>query len=83
MYPWPIPDADYEMQIALDIAVDYLERTGQAYPFSETQRKCASAILKSWREGKRHRIRLANEAIKIVEKKPEPVDLGSFYPWAS
>jgi hypothetical protein len=83
MYPWPIADVDYEMQIALDIALDYLEHTGQAVPFSETQRICAHNILRSWREGTRHRIRLANDAIKAVEKRPESVDLGSFYPRAS
>ena len=30
MYPWPIDDFDYVMDQALDIAMDYLERTGQA-----------------------------------------------------
>ena len=29
MYPWPIGDFDDAMDEALDIAMDYLERTGQ------------------------------------------------------
>jgi hypothetical protein len=82
-YPWPIADADYEMQITLDIAVDYLERTGQVFPFSEIQQICARRILTSWREGKRHRIRLANDAINVIEKKQAPVELPSAYPRVS
>jgi hypothetical protein len=30
MYPWPIGDFDYAMDQALDIAMGYLDRTGQA-----------------------------------------------------
>jgi hypothetical protein len=31
-YSWPIQEVDRRMDEALDIALDYLERTGQAYP---------------------------------------------------
>jgi hypothetical protein len=62
-YPWPVTDADVVLDHALDIALDYLEFTGQAFPFSETQRICAIAILNSWRAGATHRIKLANDAI--------------------
>ena len=31
MYPWPIDGFDYGMDQALDIAMDYLERTGAPY----------------------------------------------------
>lgn len=79
MYPWPIPNADLRLQEALDIALDYLERTGQAYPFSETERACAYVILDAWRAGVRHPIRLANYGIVATGKrKPDPVP--SFYP---
>jgi hypothetical protein len=30
MYPWPIGDSDYATDEALDIAMNYLERTEQA-----------------------------------------------------
>jgi hypothetical protein len=33
MYPWPIGDFDNAMDVALDIAMNYLERTGQAENF--------------------------------------------------
>jgi hypothetical protein len=46
--------------------MDYLEGTGQAYPYSETQVKAAEAILVAWRAGARHRIRLANVGIVAV-----------------
>jgi hypothetical protein len=42
-YPWPITDP--VLQEALDIALDYLEFTGQATPFIPTQWLCANAIL--------------------------------------
>jgi hypothetical protein len=64
-YPWPVTDPI--LQEALDIALDYLESTGQAMPFIQTQWICANAILAAWNNGERHRIRLANCAIAAIE----------------
>jgi hypothetical protein len=72
MYPWPIDNFHYVMDQALDIAMDYLERTGQAVKFMEAQRVAATAIVTAWRMGVRHRLRLADIAIKAVERKTEP-----------
>jgi hypothetical protein len=72
MYPWPIADFDYKMDVALDIAMEYLEHTGQAVRFLETQRVAASAIVAAWKGGVRHRIKLADVAIKAAEQKPVP-----------
>ena len=69
MYPWPVGDFDYAMDEALDIAMDYLERTEQAVKFIEVQRVAAMAIVAAWKMGVRHRVRLANIAIKAVERK--------------
>jgi hypothetical protein len=72
------------MQIALDVALDYLERTGQAFPFSEALQTGALVILKSWQAGTRHRIRLANDAIKAIERKEKPPqEMPWFYPRVS
>ena len=60
------------MYQALDIAMDYLERTEQAVKFIEVQRVAATAIVTAWKMGVRHRLRLANIAIKTVERKAEP-----------
>ena len=68
MYPWPVEDTDGKLQSALDIAVDYLEFTRQAYPFSMVEKICASIILDAWKAGVRHRIRLANYAIVAIER---------------
>ena len=57
---------------ALDIAMDYLQRTEQAVKFIEVQRVAAMAIVAAWKMGVRHRVRLANIAIKAVERKTEP-----------
>ena len=73
MYPWPVGDFDYAMDEALDIAMDYLERTEQAVKFIEVQRVAAMAIVAAWKMGVRHRVRLANIAIKAVEQKTEPL----------
>jgi hypothetical protein len=67
MYPWPIGDFDYAMDEALDTAMNYLERSGQAEKFVEVQRVAAMAIATAWKMGERHRLRLAN--IKAVERK--------------
>ena len=72
MYPWPIGDFDYAMDEALDTAMNCLERSGQAEKFVEVQRVAAMAIVAAWKMGERHRLRLANIAIKAVERKTEP-----------
>jgi hypothetical protein len=84
-YPWPPDEQDPVLEEALDIALDYLEFTKQAFPFSETQRICAHTILSAWRDGTTHRIRLANEAIVAIEKKGtrDQGTLRSFYPMVS
>ena len=38
MYPWPVGDFDYAMDEALDIAMDYLERTEQAVKSDDQKR---------------------------------------------
>jgi hypothetical protein len=71
MYPWPTGDSDNAMDMALDTAMNYLERTGQAEKFTEVQRAAAMAIVAAWKAGVRHRIKLAHVAIKAVEPKAE------------
>ena len=80
-YPWPIEDVDVTLQDALDIALHYLEFTRQAYPFSEVERICADVIMRAWKAGTKHRIKLANYAIVAIERK-QPPPLTSFYPRA-
>jgi hypothetical protein len=73
MYPWPIGNFDYVMDDALDIALHYLDRTGQAVMFQEVQSTAANAIVTAWKRGVRHRIKLADIAIKTVERKAGPI----------
>jgi hypothetical protein len=70
---------------ALEIAMDYLQLTRQAYPYPETQVWAADAILAAWRSGVRHKIRLANYAIGAVESKKQlnGREILSFNPRAS
>jgi hypothetical protein len=85
LYPWPVRDATVTLDEALEIALDYLGFTELPFHYSETQRICADAILNSWRRGTRHRIRLANDAIKVIEKGQTPSQpaFESFYPRVS
>jgi hypothetical protein len=69
MYPWPLGEFDNVMDLALDIAMDYLDRTGQAKRFKQAQFTAAEAIAAAWQVGVRHRIKLANIAIRAVERK--------------
>jgi hypothetical protein len=71
MYPWPLAECHHTLNEALQIAMDYLQLTRQAYPYSETQVWAADAILAAWRSGARHKIRLANYAIGAVESKKQ------------
>jgi hypothetical protein len=67
MYPWSYGDFDNVMDDALNIAMDYLMRTGQAVDFRQTQDKAASAIASAWRSGVRNRLKLTNLAIRAIE----------------
>jgi hypothetical protein len=81
MYPWPLGEFDNVMDVALEIAMDYLDRTGQAVRFNETQSTAAMAIAVAWKVGVRHRIKLANIAIRAAEQKRqtmEPLVLGNY-----
>jgi hypothetical protein len=69
MYPWPIGDFDYAMDVALDTAMNYLERTGQAEKFVAVQHVAATAIVTAWKMGERRRLRLA---VTAVERKTQP-----------
>jgi hypothetical protein len=85
MYPWPLAECHHTLNEVLKIAVDYLQLTRQAYPYSETQVWAAEAILAAWRSGVRHKIRDANYAIGAVEGKNQlnGRELSSFNPRAS
>jgi hypothetical protein len=56
MYPWPTGDFDNVMDIALDIAMNYLDLTGQAEMYEEVRSTAAMAITAAWKIGVRHRI---------------------------
>jgi hypothetical protein len=77
MYPWPFGDFDFVMDEALDIAMDYLIKTGQAVNFRETQGTAANAIASAWRAGVRSRVRLSNLAIRSVEQQETLFRKGS------
>jgi hypothetical protein len=79
MYPGPLTDTDVALEQALDIALDYLEFTGQAEKFVDTQRIAADTILMAWRAGTRHRITLVNYAITAVETKRAVESTPSIY----
>src|SRR3981081_4508142 len=69
MYPWPFGEFDSVMDDALNIATDYLMRTGHAVKFQEAQEVAAQAIAVAWRSGVVHRCGLSNRAIRSVEQK--------------
>jgi hypothetical protein len=78
MYPWPVDDV---MNEALEIAMNYLSRTDQAGKFMAVQNVAVEAIISAWQGGVRHKIRLANCAIRVVETRvAEPAQVPSVYP---
>ncbi len=68
MYLWPIGDFDNAMDVALDTAMNYLEHTGQATKFPEVRRVAAMAIVAAWKTGEKNPVKLANLAIRAVER---------------
>jgi hypothetical protein len=84
-YSWPLTEPHITLTESLEIAMGYLEGTGQAYPYSETQKRAADAILMAWRVGARHKIRLANVGIAAVlhVNQLKLIEHQSFYPRVS
>jgi hypothetical protein len=76
MYPWPFGEFDSVMDDALNIAMDYLIRTGQAVEFRVAQETAAHAIAVAWRSGVRNRLRLINLAVRAVEQKEDLLKSG-------
>jgi hypothetical protein len=66
-FPFPVPETPV-LRDALNIAMRFLEGTGQAYPYSVTQRVCAEVIFNEWLTARRNRIWLANKAIAAIEQ---------------
>lgn len=67
-YNWPLPRPDPVLDEALDIALDYLEATGQARAEEYTKHLIAGSVLAAWLSGTRHKISLANEGIVAVQR---------------
>ena len=63
---------------ALEIAMDYLDRTGQVPSGLEARRHCAHVIVNECHYGGRsHPIWLANKAIASVERDKQAINLGT------
>jgi hypothetical protein len=60
------------MDDSLDIALHYLDRSGHAVRFQDVH-LAATAIAEAWERGMRHRIKLADIAIKAIRRKDEPL----------
>ena len=69
-YEWPLRCPDPALQESLEIALDYLQRTGQAGARDGTDRVVAAAIMDAWSHSVRHPLRLANAGILAVEQAP-------------
>lgn len=81
---WPIDcDSPTSLDRALGIAMEYLERAGQAQNYPYVKELVALILVRSWRAGVRHPIRLANDAIVALEGRSSTVDLTELYPRVS
>lgn len=67
-YRWPLPHPDPLLDESLDIALNYLEATGQAKADDDTQHVVAGSVLAAWLQGARHKLRLANVGIVAAQE---------------
>ena len=77
-HPWPLSELNPTFEEALDIALAYLEQTGQASNYVYISRRAARAIKTEWERGVRHKIALANAAIVAVESEMTGAPLMKF-----
>jgi hypothetical protein len=81
---WPIDcDSPTALDRALGIAMEYLERAGQAENYPYVEELIALILVRSWRAGVRHPIRLANDVIVALEGRSSRVDITQLYPRVS
>jgi hypothetical protein len=66
------------LEEALEIALEYLEQTGQALNYVFISRFAARTIKTEWDEGVHHKIALANAAIVAVESEMTGASLTIF-----
>jgi hypothetical protein len=77
---WPDDCYSPVLDTALEIVMDYLHRSGQAQDYPYIEQKAATKLIRSWRAGARHPIRLANDAIVALEAKQSAGGLKSVFP---
>jgi hypothetical protein len=83
LYPWPLDADEGLLDQALNIAMDYLELTGQAEPYEATRKRVGAVILAAYRRGARHPIRLSNEGRRAIENVEALGQLLTVYPRVS
>lgn len=67
---WPVDcDSPTTLDRALGIAIEYLEKSRLAEEYPYVDELVALLLVRSWRAGARHPIRLANDAIVTLEGK--------------
>ena len=64
---WPTDTDIPLLDKALQIAMEYLVQSGRAADYAGVEKVVALVLLRSWRCGVRHPVRLANDAIWSVE----------------
>jgi len=77
-HPWPLSETNPTLEEALDIALEYLEQTGQALNYVYISRFAARTIKAEWDRGVHHKIALANAAIVEVESEMTDAPLTMF-----
>ena len=78
-YEWPLHNPPHVLDEALEIALDYLQRTGQAETGDGAEHLVAATILAAWKQGTAHPMRLANAAI-VAAQQAEPPELPAGNP---
>ena len=79
-YRWPLPHPDV-LNEALDIALNYLEATGQAQAGDDTYLLIVESIHNAWLQGTRHKIRLANFGIVAVQHAGDSEKRRATFDW--
>ena len=75
---WPLNERNPALEEPLNIALQYLEQTGQALNYVYISRFAARTIKAEWDRGVHHKIALANAAIVEVESEMTDAPLTMF-----
>jgi hypothetical protein len=68
-FPWPVTDNELVLNDALDLVMRYFDPPLDEKDYASVEKFAVEIICEEWKAGTRHKLALANKAIRAVEER--------------